>query len=54
MTVAGLPVTPQFVGIPYGLVGETQVNFQVPVQYAAGHAECSGDGGEQQERRGED
>ena len=30
MTVAGLPVTPQFVGIPYGLVGETQVNFQVP------------------------
>jgi hypothetical protein len=28
MTVAGIPLTPQFVGIPYGLVGETQVNLR--------------------------
>jgi len=30
MTVGGVPVTPFFVGIPYGLVGVTQVNFTVP------------------------
>jgi uncharacterized protein (TIGR03437 family) len=30
MTVGGMPVTPFFVGIPYGLVGVTQVNFTVP------------------------
>ena len=30
ITVAGAPVTPAFIGIPYGLVGETQINFAVP------------------------
>ncbi len=30
MTVGGIPVTPFFVGIPYGLVGVTQINFTVP------------------------
>jgi uncharacterized protein (TIGR03437 family) len=30
MTVGGVAVTPLFVGIPYGLVGVTQVNFTVP------------------------
>ena len=30
MTVGGVPVTPFFVGIPYGLVGVTQINFTVP------------------------
>ena len=36
LTVAGLPVTPQFIGIPYGLVGETQINFQVPANAPLG------------------
>jgi uncharacterized protein (TIGR03437 family) len=30
MSVGGIAVTPFFVGIPYGLVGVTQVNFTVP------------------------
>ncbi len=30
LTVGGVSVTPLFVGIPYGLVGVTQVNFTVP------------------------
>jgi len=30
MTVGGVPVAPFFTGIPYGLVGVTQVNFTVP------------------------
>ena len=30
LTVGGATVTPLFVGIPYGLVGVTQVNFTVP------------------------
>jgi hypothetical protein len=30
MTVGGITVKPFFVGIPYGLVGVTQVNFSVP------------------------
>jgi uncharacterized protein (TIGR03437 family) len=36
MTVAGIPVTPQFIGIPYGLVGETQINFAVPASVPLG------------------
>jgi uncharacterized protein (TIGR03437 family) len=30
MSVANIPVTPFFVGIPSGLVGATQINFNVP------------------------
>jgi uncharacterized protein (TIGR03437 family) len=30
VTVGGIPANIQFVGIPYGLVGVTQVNYQVP------------------------
>lgn len=30
VTVGGVPASVQFVGIPYGLVGVVQVNFQVP------------------------
>jgi uncharacterized protein (TIGR03437 family) len=36
MTVGGLSVTPLFVGIPYGLVGVTQVNFTVPTNAPTG------------------
>ena len=36
MTVGGVQVTPQFVGIPYGLVGVTQVNFAVPANAPLG------------------
>jgi uncharacterized protein (TIGR03437 family) len=36
MTVGGLSVTPLFVGIPYGLVGVTQVNFTVPANAPTG------------------
>jgi uncharacterized protein (TIGR03437 family) len=36
MKVGALPVTPQFIGIPYGLVGETQVNFAVPANTPLG------------------
>jgi uncharacterized protein (TIGR03437 family) len=30
LTVGGVPVTPDFVGIPYYLVGVTQINFTIP------------------------
>jgi uncharacterized protein (TIGR03437 family) len=36
LTVGGVPVTPFFVGIPYGLVGATQINFTVPGNVPAG------------------
>jgi uncharacterized protein (TIGR03437 family) len=36
MKVGGQAVTPQFKGIPYGLVGETQINFAVPANVAPG------------------
>jgi uncharacterized protein (TIGR03437 family) len=36
MTVGGVPVTPQFVGIPSWSVGITQVNFAVPNNVPAG------------------
>jgi uncharacterized protein (TIGR03437 family) len=36
LTVGGVPVTPLFVGIPYGLVGVTQVNFTVPANAPTG------------------
>jgi uncharacterized protein (TIGR03437 family) len=36
LTVGGLSVTPLFVGIPYGLVGVTQVNFTVPTNAPTG------------------
>ena len=36
LTVGGVNVTPLFVGIPYGLVGVTQVNFTVPSTISTG------------------
>jgi uncharacterized protein (TIGR03437 family) len=36
LTVAGMAVTPQFVGINTGLVGETQINFAVPANTPLG------------------
>ena len=30
VTVGGVPVTPDFIGIPYFLVGVTQINFTIP------------------------
>jgi uncharacterized protein (TIGR03437 family) len=36
LTVGGIAVTPLFVGIPYGLVGVTQVNFTVPANAPTG------------------
>jgi uncharacterized protein (TIGR03437 family) len=36
MTVGGVAVTPVFVGIPYYLVGVTQVNFTIPQNVALG------------------
>jgi uncharacterized protein (TIGR03437 family) len=36
MTIGGVPVSPFFVGIPYGLVGVTQVNFTVPANAPLG------------------
>jgi len=36
MTVGGISVTPAFVGIPPGLVGVTQINFEVPQSVATG------------------
>ncbi len=36
MTVGGLPATPQFIGVPPGLVGETQVNFAIPTNIPLG------------------
>lgn len=36
LTVGGVPATIQFIGIPSGLVGVTQVNFQIPASAAPG------------------
>jgi uncharacterized protein (TIGR03437 family) len=36
VTVGGVPVTPQFVGIPSGLVGVTQINFPIPASVPPG------------------
>jgi uncharacterized protein (TIGR03437 family) len=36
LTVGGVSITPLFVGIPYGLVGVTQINFTVPPNVPAG------------------
>jgi uncharacterized protein (TIGR03437 family) len=36
LTVGGVTVTPLFVGIPYGLVGVTQINFVVPQTVPSG------------------
>jgi uncharacterized protein (TIGR03437 family) len=36
VTVGGVAVTPDFVGIPSGLVGVTQINFRIPTTVAAG------------------
>lgn len=36
MTIGGVPVTPFFVGIPYGLVGVTQINFTLPSNVPTG------------------
>ena len=36
LTVGGIAVTPAFVGIPEGLVGVTQINFQVPANTPLG------------------
>jgi len=36
VTVGGVPAQIEFEGIPYGLVGVTQVNFKVPGQAASG------------------
>jgi uncharacterized protein (TIGR03437 family) len=36
VTVGGVPVTPDFIGIPWGLVGVTQVNFKIPDGVAPG------------------
>jgi uncharacterized protein (TIGR03437 family) len=36
MTVGSVPVTPLFVGIPYGVAGVTQVNFVVPFSVSPG------------------
>jgi len=36
VTVGGVPATVQFIGIPSGLVGVTQINFQVPSTVPAG------------------
>ena len=30
LTVGGVPVTPDFIGIPYFVVGLTQINFTIP------------------------
>jgi len=36
VTVGNLPAQIQFIGIPYGLVGVTQINYQVPVNAGIG------------------
>ncbi len=36
LTVAGQPATIDFIGIPIGLVGVTQINYQVPLNTPAG------------------
>jgi uncharacterized protein (TIGR03437 family) len=36
VTVGGVPAATRFIGIPYGLVGVTQINFQVPAGVPAG------------------
>jgi uncharacterized protein (TIGR03437 family) len=36
VTVGGVPVTPDFIGIPWGLVGVTQINFTIPDGVAPG------------------
>jgi uncharacterized protein (TIGR03437 family) len=36
VTVGGVPATVTFIGIPYGLVGVTQINYQVPSGVAIG------------------
>jgi uncharacterized protein (TIGR03437 family) len=36
LTVAGIAVTPEFIGIPSGLVGVTQVNFRIPASAPVG------------------
>lgn len=36
VTVGGIPAAVQFIGIPYELVGVTQINFVIPANVAAG------------------
>jgi uncharacterized protein (TIGR03437 family) len=36
VTVGGVPARVDFIGIPWGLVGVTQVNFEIPAGVAAG------------------
>jgi uncharacterized protein (TIGR03437 family) len=36
VTVGGVPATVQFSGIPSGVVGVTQINFQVPASVPVG------------------
>jgi uncharacterized protein (TIGR03437 family) len=36
VTVGNVPATIQFIGIPYGLVGVTQINYQVPANIGIG------------------
>jgi uncharacterized protein (TIGR03437 family) len=36
VTVGGVPATVQFIGIPSGLVGVTQINFTIPASVSAG------------------
>jgi uncharacterized protein (TIGR03437 family) len=36
VTVGGLQAATQFIGIPYGLVGVTQINYQIPTGIGTG------------------
>ncbi len=36
LTVGGIPAPPAFVGIPYGLVAVTQINFLIPAGVPTG------------------
>ena len=42
VTVGGVQASTPFVGIPYGLVGVTQINFAIPTRSACRAATCSG------------
>lgn len=53
MTIGGVPAKIEFIGIPWGLAGVTQINFTIPRGRPAGFAAVGGEGRRRFGRGGE-